>query len=832
MGAHGSLVFPAGRNLKRKFSNCTWDPQRVPHPPRCYAVGKPPGSARALHRLLAISPRAVERAKLTIERFPTMSTLRRGFAMTIRLLVLLCVSVSVLGACSKGNEPQVCGMAMCSERQTCADAATSQCACRPEYTGNDCSGCARGYTSEGGKCVPVPINCKTSPGICGSHGTCVSGGFAGNDLCTCQAGYSGHTCQTCASGFQDNDRNGTCTASCASMTCPGAQTCTDTTGTAKCACTGNRTGINCDQCPSGWTLRPAENICVQTCVSSGSSCGSKKTCDTTQGICVCRPEYAGDLCDTCAAGYQDNDRNGACLASCAITPCPGTGQICSDTSGTARCACPPNRTGTNCDECASGYVLRPSDGTCVQSCAAQSCGDRRYCDETQGAPVCACQAGYTGANCSSCAAGYTSDGAGQCYQMAPAGTTLLGAGRLQNGEYLLGINTTNGTATPLRPIGSLAAQRLTTDLATHTIYSITATSGTASAVSRLNFATGTLTPVAMVQSFDVAAWGAGSLYTLGSVQPYPLKQINPSNGAVSDIGPTNITPPGQGSTGLVWESGGTLLFARPPGTNPNGADLYRIDPTTAAVTTLGPISVPGSGLQPTDNRVDLAFDAQGKLFLAARLGRSPEEIVAEHCRKLAAGLGYSGYEGAPVTSLDVGKAGIGAGMTRVLTSKQDSGKEIVAYASYGPRVVDKAYLRIETTNPETFVCISTYEETLELQYPAATARFRAIALAGSRPHLTLAVEGTVPPVTQPTLHVSIANTGGSVEQEFSAYQFSKVYTSTQWNALHLPTYVSAWDSDATAPTVLMEIDLGTRSATRVLPFPTLQLYPTIDTWAP
>jgi hypothetical protein len=732
------------------------------------------------------------------------------------------VVLSVVLGCSKGNGPQVCGTVTCSERQMCASAGASLCSCREEYTGNDCTSCARGYSSKDGKCVPVAINCTTAPTICGSHGTCEKGNTAVPDTCRCQTGYSGHTCQACADNYQDNDRDGDCTASCATTTCQGMQVCSDATGTARCACPGNRTGINCDQCPSGWTLR--EEVCVQTCASSGSSCGSRKTCDTTQGVCVCRPEYSGDTCDTCAAGYQDNDRNSTCTAACALTTC-ASGQVCADTTGTARCACPANRTGSNCEECLSGWVLRPSDGTCVQTCAAQSCGARRYCDETQGTPVCACQPGYTGSDCSTCSGGYTPDGSGQCYQAAPAGTTLLGAGRLQNGEYLLGINTTAGSAVPLRPLANLTSQRLTTNRATHTIYSVTA-----SAIGVLNFSTGQVTPVATVQSMGSAAWGNGALYTLGTVNPFLLKRIDPSNGAVSDIGPTDLSV-GQGSAALAWESGGTLLFARPATTYNNGADLFRIDPATAAVTTVGPVTVPGDGLRPADGRVSLAFDAGGKLFLATRLGRSAAEILADHCRKQAAGLGYAGYEAAPLTTAEINYNGLGAGVTRVLTSQHAAGtREIVAYASYGKRGIAKASLRLETTNPDTFVCLSSYEEVLELQVPAASARFTAVVLAGYRPQLFLTVEGSVPPVTQPTLHVH--SPSGSVASEFSAYQFSRVYSGTMWNNLRLPTYASAWDNDAGAPAVLMEVNLATAAVTRVIPFPTLELYPSIDTWAP
>lgn len=57
--------------------------------------------------------------------------------------------------------------------------------------------------------------------------------------------------------------------------------------------------------------------------------------------CVCDAGYAGDQCDTCADGYQDNDGDGTCLPSCEITEC-SEGFECTDASGTAQCiAVPP-----------------------------------------------------------------------------------------------------------------------------------------------------------------------------------------------------------------------------------------------------------------------------------------------------------------------------------------------------------------------------------------------------------------------------------------------------------------------------------------------------------
>jgi hypothetical protein len=732
-------------------------------------------------------------------------------------------------SCGKDSEPKTCGTQMCTERQTCDTSSSPvRCVCRQEFTGTSCTACARGYIlNASGNCVASEVKCST-PGVCGARGTCVSGGSLGGDSCMCVAGYGGVFCQTCADGYQDNDKNGTCTPTCGATTCPAPQSCSDSTGTARCACSGNKTGTNCDMCPAGWMLRASDNTCVQSCATSSTVCGTKKMCDATQGVCVCRPEYTGDLCDTCAPGYQDNDKNGTCSASCAMMTC-STGQSCTDTTGTARCACPPNRTGTNCEQCASGWVLRPSDNTCVQTCASvSSCGARRYCDESQGAPICVCQAGYSGADCSACATGYTADGAGACVRSAPAGTTLLGAARVDTGEYLVAIDPTAGTVTPLRQVAGVSGQRLASDVASHAIYTVTSTG-----INRLDAITGRLTPVATVQSLATLCYGGGALYTFGTISPYLLKRIDPSTGAVSDIGPSNLAA-SSGSTGLTWEKPGTLLYARPPATGATGAELYRVDAATAAVTMLGALPVEATRLRPADNRLGLAFDVTGKLFIATHLGRTPEDVVAEHCRKVAAGVGLVGYEAAPLTSIAIAYDGIGAGLTKTLTSRNASGKEIVAYASYGRRTAAKATMRIETTNPEAFVCASTYEEVIELSVSPATARFAGIGITGYRPILTLVVDGVVPPVTRPTLHVFTVS--GTVAPAFNGasggYQFSKVYTATEWNGLRLPTYASAWDSDAGAPSVLLEVDLATRTTTRTLYFPAVDLFPTLAPWAP
>jgi hypothetical protein len=632
----------------------------------------------------------------------------------------------------------------------------------------------------------------------------------------------------CGGGVGDDQEKTPVT--CGAVTCTDRQTCDESASPPRCKCLDGYTGIDCQACARGFVM-DVTGQCLPApvdCRTNPTVCGgSRGMCVSGQGVapdtCVCTAGYAGHACQSCADGYQDNDNNGTCLPSCKMVMLTcGPGQVCSDATGRALCACPDNRIGPNCDQCMTGWVLR--DNVCVQTCTAvaPTCGPRRYCDESQGMPACMCLSGYTGADCSTCAPGYTADGAGQCVGKAPEGTTLLGAGRYQNSDYLVAINPAAGGVTPLRSVAGLANLRLATDVSTRTIYAFSSTN----TLNKLDPITGRLTAVATVRPILSAAFGNGALYTIGSVSPNLLTRISPETGELVDLGPTNLP----GAQGMTWDPGGSLLVARPAASQTMGAEFFRVDPVSGAPATLGPLATMDEmRLRPADNRLAVAFDTAGKLYMVTRLGRTAAEIVSEHCRKAAAALGYAGYEAAPFTTMEIEYNGIGAGLTKVLASKAE-GKEMIAYASYGRRLATKANMRIETTNPEAFVCVSTYEEVLELQIPAATARFAGIVVSGYQPNLALLVEGAVPAVTRPTLHVHAAR--GTVAPAFMAYQFSKVYTTTEWNALRLASYVSAWDSDQMAPALLVEVNLETRSITRVLNFPGLELFPILAPWAP
>ena len=170
-------------------------------------------------------------------------------------------------------------------------------------------------------------------------------------------------------------------------------------------------------------------------------------------------------------------------------------------------------------------------------------------------------------------------------------------------------------------------------------------------------------------------------------------------------------------------------------------------------------------------------------------------------------------------------------MTRVLTSKQSAGPEILAYASSGAAPGGQGDDAHRDHQPRGLhLPVAATRRRWSCRSPAATARFAAIALSGYRPSLNLVVEGSFPAVTKPTLHVHQAS--GTPPAVFTAYSFSKVYTATDWSKLTLPVYASAWTTDIAAPVVLIEIDLATRTIKRQLTFPQVELFPAIAPWAP
>lgn len=652
----------------------------------------------------------------------------------------------------------------------------------------------------------------------------------------------------------NNDRS----AACGITLCGPHQACDAATSPPACRCLEAYTGTDCASCARGFEKAIDGNCHAVAidCTKNGSICGRNGACMAT-GIgldaCSCTIGYAGRTCQTCAAGYQDNDGDARCTATCAalatMMSCAPP-FLCSDATGTAKCSCPPNSTGASCeqcltgfkraadnscvkcpdntigakcDQCRSGFVMT-ADGQCAKSCTAAECGTNGVCDTTKAVPACACKPGFAGTGCSECDAGYTRDAAsGLCVSAIPAATRFLGVGTVRTTRMLLAIDPVAKTAVAVQPMfGGTSVAKLAADTATKTLFALDTTGG----INRVDLKTGVMTKLATVASTSTLAFGKGSLFTVPSLSPYLLKSINPTTGAVADLGPTTVA----GAQALAYEAvSSTFLAARILGTAP---ELYRIESAQGAATKLGPMVYADMPLAPSNNKTELALEpVTGAPYMISAVGRTGAALLTAYCQTMAQGLGLTAHAKLPLASSRMEYNGTGAAGTTTLTSVSATGPEIVAYASYGSRNLTKATIQIATTNPNTFVCMMTYEENCKLLIPA-TAQFAAIGFAGTRPTLSLEVEPGFPALTMPTLHV-YSGTSGSLDSSVRAYAVSQVYDQTQWVTMKkLPTYTSLWSTDSAAPMRLQELDLGTLTAKRFIDFEGVSLEPMIAPWVP
>ena len=277
--------------------------------------------------------------------------------------------------------------------------------------------------------------------------SCVNGSCE-EGACACTEGYAGEQCDTCAAGYQDNDEDGTCALDCslaeigdcdngscddssgealcscdagfeldeASGACVvrcgddtcGHGSCDDSSGAIVCDCDEGYTGDSCDSCDAGYQDNDDDFVCEPDCASADLQCDNG-SCSDSSGVaqCECDNAYTGELCDQCAEGYQDNDSDGSCKPACGeeSTLCGDHGE-CDDASGSQVCACDEGYQGSRCQNCMTGYQDNDEDGVCALSCSSLDCGANQSCDDSDGSAACECVEGYTGDDCLSCAAGY------------------------------------------------------------------------------------------------------------------------------------------------------------------------------------------------------------------------------------------------------------------------------------------------------------------------------------------------------------------------------------------------------------------------------------------
>lgn len=175
--------------------------------------------------------------------------------------------------------------------------------------------------------------------------TCELKSEESNDyICTdCPHGHSGDHCEKCIDGFYGNPLE--IGSKCQPCPCDG-DPCDPITG--KCfKCEGNTEGWRCEKCIKGFYGDPAGGCKKCECSDYGSI---DNVCDPIDGICSCKANYAGRLCDQCEIGYADISLN---CTPCECNEFGSSSKICDIVTG--QCACKYNVHGVKCDTCDEEY---------------------------------------------------------------------------------------------------------------------------------------------------------------------------------------------------------------------------------------------------------------------------------------------------------------------------------------------------------------------------------------------------------------------------------------------------------------------------------------------
>ncbi|MGH9869524.1 MAG: serine hydrolase [Candidatus Polarisedimenticolia bacterium] len=138
----------------------------------------------------------------------------------------------------------------------------------------------------------------------------------------------------------------------------------------------------------------------QMCASS-ADCGSRMLClddAASGGQCACLDPFTGDHCESCAPGYTGPDCRQCAPGFIAkeITHHHGGGELTPVSIDVA------DPQGTHCEPDVPG------------DCTGKSCSARGSCMVVEREAVCACDEGYTGADCEDCAPNYERDATGNC----------------------------------------------------------------------------------------------------------------------------------------------------------------------------------------------------------------------------------------------------------------------------------------------------------------------------------------------------------------------------------------------------------------------------------
>ncbi|KAM7405319.1 hypothetical protein PAMP_012591 [Pampus punctatissimus] len=184
-------------------------------------------------------------------------------------------------------------------------------------------------------------------------------------------------------------------------------------------CQHHTTGVNCERCIPTYYRSPDHSI-DSPLACSPCDCRlefTDGTCEDLTGRCLCKPNYTGENCESCASGfinfpdcypiptYPTNNNNGEAkpageIINCECSAAGTVDNSCRPDPRTRTCVCKLGFTGDHCDTCAPGFY-----GLNCQACqcSGPGCLDGS-CDLLTGHSV--CRSGFQGYQCDQCAPGY------------------------------------------------------------------------------------------------------------------------------------------------------------------------------------------------------------------------------------------------------------------------------------------------------------------------------------------------------------------------------------------------------------------------------------------
>ncbi|XP_025084650.1 fibrillin-1-like isoform X2 [Pomacea canaliculata] len=190
------------------------------------------------------------------------------------------------------------------------------------------------------------------------------------ETCFCPQGY-----QLAADNFNCEDIN-----ECLNNPCVNGN-CTNLNGSFSCNCTRGTfllpDKVTCQACPKD---RHGEN-CASNCTCLTNS---TESCDPVFGICMCKPGWTGDNCES--------DVDECAVVNCNIT---GNNAKCHNTPGSYRCVCTEGffTYSNSCIPCDATHYGKE----CANECACER-GNTVDCDDVTG--KCTCSKYWTGSSCS------------------------------------------------------------------------------------------------------------------------------------------------------------------------------------------------------------------------------------------------------------------------------------------------------------------------------------------------------------------------------------------------------------------------------------------------